>query len=513
MSWGGTHPPRSCMKQGFKQASRVPCPRACSSLSCLVLCFVLFLFFSAGLQLPDKRRDHSDQLPPCPLRLLPDPEQQSDSKNLRVAHAMALPRQLLPLLAVLVSAAACSVAAAQPTTAEAAPDNSPAGVGIKVSFRPSVAIVVGIFTMIFSLTFLLLMYAKFCHSSSSPLPTSIPTAAAGNGAAAATAVTPQAGVPKPVIEALPYFRFATLRGARQGMECSVCLARFDDADHLRLLPRCRHAFHLACVDRWLESNASCPLCRARVDATDASLGLKYPSSARIVFGADDAAGSGRDLLDIFVERVPSARFAAGAGSGPPKRAAAGEEAAESPELDRHRHRIIVSDVVFKSRWSELNSADLIALDTEMLRSMSSGRFSLPDSPEFISEAPAKLSTAEEESLDGVAPAERKRLLAGRGGRGGGRCSSSAAVDAVAVPGAAAARMISSGVRSVSEIVSLPRLRGAARERLSEEENRRWLPIARRTARRFAGRARRGEEEEDEPAGAHVDVAAAHVRVE
>ncbi|CAN6327050.1 unnamed protein product [Urochloa humidicola] len=271
---------------------------------------------------------------------------------------MALPRQLLPLFAVLVSAAACS-AAAQPATAEAAPDSSPAGVGIKVSFRPSVAIVVGIFTMIFSLTFLLLMYAKFCHSSSSPLPTAIPTAAAANGAAAAAATAPpQAGVPKPVIEALPFFRFATLRGARQGMECSVCLARFDDADHLRLLPRCRHAFHLACVDRWLESNASCPLCRARVDAGDASLGLKYPSSARIVFGADDGlddgVGSGRDLLDIFVERVPSARFAA----GPPKRAAAGEEEEAAPELDRHRHRIIVSDVVFKSRWSELNSADL-----------------------------------------------------------------------------------------------------------------------------------------------------------
>ncbi|CAN6336573.1 unnamed protein product [Urochloa humidicola] len=429
---------------------------------------------------------------------------------------MALPRQLLPLLAVvLVSAAACS-AAAQPATAEAAPDNTPAGVGIKVSFRPSVAIVVGIFTMIFSLTFLLLMYAKFCHnsSSSSPLPTSIPTAAGANGAAAS--VAPQAGgVPKPVIEALPFFRFATLRGARQGMECSVCLARFDDADHLRLLPRCRHAFHLACVDRWLESNASCPLCRARVDAADASLGLKYPSSARIVFGGGDdggAAGSGRDLLDIFVERVPSARLAA----GPVKRAAAADEEAPPPELDRHRHRIIVSDVVFKSRWSELNSADLVALDTEMLRSLSSGRFSLPDSPRESFDDAAKLSAAaEEEEAGGVAPAaERKLLLAG--GLGGGRCSSSAAADAVAVPAMeAAARMISSGVRSVSEIVSLPRLRGAARERLSEEESRRWLPIARRTARRFAGRARRDEEGGDEPAGAapgvHVDVAAgAHV---
>ncbi|CAD6270944.1 unnamed protein product [Miscanthus lutarioriparius] len=444
---------------------------------------------------------------------------------------MALPRQQLALLAVLVSAAACAaVAAAQPTTDElsASPaadnNNTPAGVGIKVSFRPRVAIVVGIFTMIFSLTFILLMYAKFCHPSSSPPPASALVGGGetggNNGAAAAAAAV---GVPKQVIESLPFFRFATLRGARQGMECSVCLARFDDADLLRLLPRCRHAFHLDCVDRWLESSASCPLCRTSVDADDATLGLKYPSSARIVFGGDalssgrfdDAAaagtGSGRDLLDIFVERVPG-----------PEKQAGDEEVISSVapppglELDRHKHRIIVSDVVFKSRWSELNSADLIALDTEMLRSMSSGRFVFPpDSPycpEYSNEAQVpnsnKIAAAEEEE-DGIVPTmmggkERKRLLEPVvvvDGRLGGGCSSGSAVSA------SAARMISSGVRSMSEIVSLPRLRAAARERLSEEENRRWLPIARRTARWFAGRASRGQEEEEHRA-VHV-MAAEH----
>ncbi|XP_062232360.1 putative RING-H2 finger protein ATL12 [Phragmites australis] len=403
----------------------------------------------------------------------------------------------LALLAALVSAVACA-AAAQPATTEAAPENPP-GVGIKVSFRPSVVIVLGIFTMIFSLTFLLLMYAKFCHPSSSPLPASLPTSVPGISNDTATN---QAGVPKPVIESLPFFRFATLRGARQGMECSVCLARFDDADLLRLLPRCRHAFHLDCVDRWLESNASCPLCRTRVDADDATLGLKYAASARIVFGgSDDTVGSGRDLLDIFVERVPSSRFLAGTDCK--------EEEEEQPphmvssELDRHKHRIIVSSVVFKSRWSELNSADLIALDTEMLRSMSSGRFFPSYSPEY-NEA-NKISAAAEEEVDDVAATtireetERKRLLGSKqhmgDGRGGG-CSNSAAVDAVS---ASAARMISSGVRSVSEIVSLPR----RRERLTEEGDRRWLPIARRTARWFAGRAK-GEEE------GPVHVVAAHV---
>ncbi|KAL6841491.1 hypothetical protein ACP4OV_028634 [Aristida adscensionis] len=422
----------------------------------------------------------------------------------------------LALLAVVVAAAACA-AAAQPATAEAAPDNNNSnsntpGAGIKVSFRPSVAIVVGIFTMIFSLTFLLLMYAKFCHPSApspSPLPTSLP---------AATPPPPAAGgVPKPVVESLPFFRFAALRGARQGMECSVCLARFDDADLLRLLPRCRHAFHLDCVDRWLDSSASCPLCRAQVDAGDAALGLKFAASARIVFGggADDDPGSGRDLLDIFVERVPSSRFA----GLPPPSDQPGEPA--SPvELDRHRHRIIVSDAVFKSRWSELNSADLVALDAELLRSMSSGRFEFCFSPP----PPPEHAAAEQEEaapeLDGAVAGregtgqDKKRLLgAGKskskhGGGLAGGCSSSAAVDAVS---ASAARAISSGVRSVSEIVSLPR----RRERLgAEEENRRWLPIARRTARRFGGRVGRGRGEDDDDGGdgdgGGVGVVAAHV---
>ncbi|KAJ1264417.1 hypothetical protein BS78_09G261700 [Paspalum vaginatum] len=434
---------------------------------------------------------------------------------------MALPPRQLALRQ-LVSAAAwawasAAAAQAQPTTAEAAPDNSPGGVGIKVSFRPSVAIVVGIFTMIFSLTFLLLMYAKFCHPSSSP-------AGGVTGDRNSSAALPQAqqqagGVPKAVIESLPFFRFATLRGSRQGMECSVCLARFDDADLLRLLPRCRHAFHLACVDRWLESNASCPLCRTRVDDDDAAaLGLKYPSSARIVFGGDADAlssssgrrfddtaagtGSGRDLLDIFVERVP----------GPGRPGAAANDAESPAELDRHRHHIIVSDVVFKSRWSELNSAALLALDTEMLllrgrstSSTSGGRgffpdYSPPGDPECSNLAAAETTRRE---------TERKRLLGATGGGGGGG-GSSAAVDAASSP----ARMISSGVlRSMSEIVSLPRL---ARERLSEEENRyqqRWLPIAQRTARWFAGRSRargQGEDEAQAQAAKVVVAVAAHV---
>ncbi|XP_054789766.1 RING-H2 finger protein ATL40-like [Prosopis cineraria] len=45
------------------------------------------------------------------------------------------------------------------------------------------------------------------------------------------------------------------------MECSVCLSNLEDGEEARLLPNCRHVFHVACIDRWLSSHSTCPICR------------------------------------------------------------------------------------------------------------------------------------------------------------------------------------------------------------------------------------------------------------
>ncbi|XP_030535677.1 RING-H2 finger protein ATL13 isoform X2 [Rhodamnia argentea] len=41
----------------------------------------------------------------------------------------------------------------------------------------------------------------------------------------------------------------------------VCLCEFGPEDKLRLLPKCSHAFHMECIDTWLLSHSTCPLCR------------------------------------------------------------------------------------------------------------------------------------------------------------------------------------------------------------------------------------------------------------
>ncbi|CAL5366362.1 unnamed protein product [Camellia sinensis] len=45
-------------------------------------------------------------------------------------------------------------------------------------------------------------------------------------------------------------------------ECCICLGVFEDGDKVKVLPMCRHCYHSECVDKWLASRSSCPLCRS-----------------------------------------------------------------------------------------------------------------------------------------------------------------------------------------------------------------------------------------------------------
>ncbi|MQM06538.1 hypothetical protein Taro_039358 [Colocasia esculenta] len=242
----------------------------------------------------------------------------------------------------------------------------------------------------FSLIFLLLIYAKyfyrltdenlFTHDPGDPHDRS------GGGL-----LSPRSrfsAIDKTVIESLPLFQFSSLRGAREGLECTVCLSRFEDAEVLRLLPKCKHAFHIDCVGRWLGDHSSCLLCWCRVEIED----LTYSIGSRSLF--HDASVSREETeLELYVEREPAAerppssRFRKtdkGKKENNSKKKEVlpleeGEGGGGSGQLlHKHKHRIVFSDVVFKNRWSDVNSADLISLKLEMLNLLSSKRFSVGD---------------------------------------------------------------------------------------------------------------------------------------
>ncbi|KAI4977428.1 RING-H2 finger protein ATL8-like [Hordeum vulgare subsp. vulgare] len=85
---------------------------------------------------------------------------------------------------------------------------------------------------------------------------------------------PPKGLKKKAIHALPTVSFAA-NGASptpatcSSSECAICLAEFTEGEALRVLPRCGHGFHAACVDAWLRTCATCPSCRAPIVATPA----------------------------------------------------------------------------------------------------------------------------------------------------------------------------------------------------------------------------------------------------
>ncbi|TKY48913.1 E3 ubiquitin-protein ligase ATL41 [Spatholobus suberectus] len=79
----------------------------------------------------------------------------------------------------------------------------------------------------------------------------------------ARAEPPNAGLDPTLITALPTFPFK--RQHDDAAECAVCLSVLEDGELVRLLPNCKHSFHVGCIDTWLASRSTCPVCRTKAE--------------------------------------------------------------------------------------------------------------------------------------------------------------------------------------------------------------------------------------------------------
>ncbi|XP_020230541.1 NEP1-interacting protein-like 1 [Cajanus cajan] len=69
-----------------------------------------------------------------------------------------------------------------------------------------------------------------------------------------------------IIQKLPVQQFSSCKMLKSYNEpcCSICLQDFEDEEFVKKLPKCGHYFHLACIDKWLVQQGSCPMCRIYV---------------------------------------------------------------------------------------------------------------------------------------------------------------------------------------------------------------------------------------------------------
>nr|CAB3446308.1 unnamed protein product [Digitaria exilis] len=86
------------------------------------------------------------------------------------------------------------------------------------------------------------------------------------------------GMPKAAIDALPTFAYTVvvkgdgnIESGPSGVDadaiveqCSVCLEDFEAGEMVRRLPACGHLFHVECIDMWLDSHRTCPVCRCNL---------------------------------------------------------------------------------------------------------------------------------------------------------------------------------------------------------------------------------------------------------
>ncbi|KAL1299173.1 hypothetical protein HN51_043594 [Arachis hypogaea] len=75
------------------------------------------------------------------------------------------------------------------------------------------------------------------------------------------------GLDPNVIASLPTFIYKRKKREEddEDGECAVCLSGVEDEQEVRLLPNCKHSFHVACIDTWLASHSTCPICRTKAE--------------------------------------------------------------------------------------------------------------------------------------------------------------------------------------------------------------------------------------------------------
>ncbi|XP_002513986.2 RING-H2 finger protein ATL11 [Ricinus communis] len=135
------------------------------------------------------------------------------------------------------------------------------------SFNPSLAILMVIIVSAFFVMGFFSVYIRQCADRRYRRGSNFNPSASPIGGGGRWSRRRQQGLDPEVINTFPTFLYSTVKGhkiGKESLECAVCLNEFEDDQTLRLIPKCSHVFHPDCIDAWLASNTTCPVCRANL---------------------------------------------------------------------------------------------------------------------------------------------------------------------------------------------------------------------------------------------------------
>ncbi|KAI4355999.1 hypothetical protein L6164_000053 [Bauhinia variegata] len=139
-------------------------------------------------------------------------------------------------------------------------------------FSPLIVAIIGILASAFILLTYYTIISRFCRRRDQVSDSASHSDEHGDGLNNELAqVSSSSGLHETLIKSITVCKYKKNDGFVEGTDCSVCLSEFQENENLRLLPNCNHAFHLPCIDTWLRSHSSCPLCRSNISSISISL--------------------------------------------------------------------------------------------------------------------------------------------------------------------------------------------------------------------------------------------------
>ncbi|KAL0917092.1 hypothetical protein M5K25_012137 [Dendrobium thyrsiflorum] len=125
-------------------------------------------------------------------------------------------------------------------------------------FNPSMAVIIVVLISAFFFLGFFSIYIRQCGGDR------MDSLAASAAAAIGARSRRQRGLDPAVLETFPTLVYSEVKEHKIGkgaLECAICLNEFEDEDTIRLLHKCDHVFHQECIDAWLASHVTCPVCR------------------------------------------------------------------------------------------------------------------------------------------------------------------------------------------------------------------------------------------------------------